>query len=131
VNGHEDQFVEIINNGEEAYDLSGYQLFYCSTDGRRMPNSQITVPDGMELEPGSVLTLTSPGSDFDGDASTDAVLPRDGFGVSLLDDAGNSVDRFGVFYDVVGLVTNAPDSACSDGIPLDRRFGKVSPEAAC
>jgi hypothetical protein len=130
VNGHEDQFVEIINNGEEAYDLSGYQLFYCSTDGRRMPNSQITVPDGMGLEPGSVLTLTGPGSDFDGDASTDAVLPRDGFGVSLLDDAGNPVDRVGVFYDDVGLVTNAPDSACSDGIPLDRRLGKVSPEAA-
>ncbi len=130
VNGHEDQFVEIMNNGDEDYDLSGYQLFYCSTDGRRMPTSGVTAPEGTVLAPGSVLTLTGPGSDHNGDASTDAVLPRDGFGVSLMDDSGNAVDRVGVFYDDVGLVTNAPDSPCSDGIPLDRRLGKVSPEAA-
>ena len=130
INGHEDQFVEIINNSEHAYDLSGYQLFYCTTDGRRMTNSQFTVPTGVELASGSVLTLTGPGSDHQGDASTDAVLPRDGFGVSVLDEAGNPVDRVGVFYDDVGQVTNAPDSPCSDGIPLDRRLGKVSPEAA-
>jgi len=130
VNGHEDQFVELINNGDEDYDLSGYQLFYCSTDGRRMPTSGVTAPEGTVLESGSVLTLTGPGSEHNGDASTDAVLPRDGFGVSLLDESGNPVDRVGVFYDDVGLVTNAPDSPCSDGIPLDRRLGKVSPEAA-
>src|SRR5690625_7289832 len=95
-----------------------------------MPTSGVTAPEGTVLESGSVLTLTGPGSEHNGDASTDAVLPRDGFGASLLDESGNPVDRVGVFYDDVGLVTNAPDSPCSDGIPLDRRLGRVSPQAA-
>ncbi|HIY65290.1 MAG TPA: lamin tail domain-containing protein, partial [Candidatus Agrococcus pullicola] len=94
---HAEQFVELANYGESAVDLSGFSLRYVDTTGRQIPDSAVTVPDGTELVPGAVLTVAGPDATAASDLRASATMPRDGYGVYLLNRAGEPLDRVGVF----------------------------------
>lgn len=128
--GAGDQFVELGNQGEADVDISGWQVHYCTPDGRRVPQAQATVPDGTPLEPGEAWTLVGPDHGAEGDARAADALNAEGYGVLVTDPEGAIVDRVAVYYDDVGVVTNAPLGPCNEGVPLDRRMSTLSYETA-
>ena len=88
-----DEFVEIVNAGTEAADLSGYRLAYRSATGTS-DVSLGTVPDGIVVEPGAFLLFG--GSGYAGahpaDRSFVPSLASAGGGVGLRDPSGALVD---------------------------------------
>jgi hypothetical protein len=98
-----DEFVEIVNAGTEAADLSGYRLAYRSTAGTS-DVSLGTLPDGTVLEPGAFLLFG--GSGYAGahpaDRSFATSLASAGGGVGLRDPSGALVDSV-----AWGTATNA------------------------
>ena len=126
------QYVEIINRGDTAADLSGLRFDYCSADGRRMPDPAAVVPAGVSLAPGGVFTVARPEAKIDGALETSLSFQQEGYGAMLTDATGALLDRVAVYYDDVGAVTNAPEGPCSgeDSVPLDRRLRFTSSEEA-
>lgn len=126
------QYVEIINRGDSAADLSGLRLDYCSADGRRMPEPAAVVPAGVSLAPGGVFTVARPEAKIDGALETSQSFQQEGYGALLFDATGALLDRVAVYYDDVGAVTNAPEGPCSGegSVPLDRRLRFTSSEEA-
>ncbi|PWD49910.1 hypothetical protein C8046_03655 [Serinibacter arcticus] len=126
-----EQFVELAARGSESTDVSGWQVHYCSVDGRRVAEPQAVIPDGTVLAPGQAWTLVGPDAPVGlvGDAVATGRMDAAGYGVVVTDRAGAVVDRVGVYYDDVGLVTNAPTGPCRAGVPLDRRQSTTSVSA--
>jgi hypothetical protein len=115
-----DEFVEIVNTGTEAADLSGYRLAYRSAAG----TSDVSLdglPDGTVLEPGAFLLFG--GSGYAGahpaDRSFATSLASAGGGVGLRDSAGALVDSvaWGTATNVFveGAVAPAPTIAPAPG----------------
>ena len=129
--GQKAQYIEIINNGTAAADLSGLRVDYCAADGRRMMDPAAVVPDGFSLAPGGVLTVARPEAGVKDALETDATFEQEGYGATITDATGTLLDAVGVYYDDVGKVTNAPEGPCSSaGVPLDRRMRFTSIEEA-
>lgn len=98
-----DEFVEIVNTGTEAADLSGYELAYRSAAGTS-DVSLATLPDGTVLAPGAFLLFG--GSGYAGAHPADRLfatsLASAGGGVGLRDLSGGLVDSV-----AWGTATNA------------------------
>jgi hypothetical protein len=115
-----DEFVEIVNTGTEATDLSGYRLVYRSAAGTS-DVSLATLPDGSVLAPGALLLFG--GSGYAGahaaDQSFATSLASAGGGVGLRDPSGALVDSvaWGTATNsfVEGAVAPAPTIAPAPG----------------
>ena len=112
--GTGDNFFELTNTGDNAVDVTGWQVYRCTGTGRVYKDMlQLTLPDG-EMAPGEVLTATRAGADStvnDPDATYDTSFNADdGFGLMVVDRGLNVVDSVGVFDRV--------DSPCTVGTPL-------------
>ena len=97
------EFVEIVNTGTAAADLSGWKLVYRSAAG----TSDVvlaTVADGTSLAPGGFFLFggAAYAGGPHGDQSFSASIAATGGGVGLRDAAGNLVDSVGW-----GTATNA------------------------
>jgi hypothetical protein len=114
------EFVEIVNAGTEAADLSGYRLAYRSAAGTS-DVSLGTLPDGTVLEPGTFLLFG--GSGYAGahpaDRSFVPSLASAGGGVGLRDPSGALADSvaWGTATNafVEGVVAPAPTIAPAPG----------------
>ena len=115
-----DEFVEIVNAGTEAADISGYRLAYRSAAGTS-DASLGTLPDGTVLEPGAFLLFG--GSGYAGahpaDRSFATSLASAGGGVGLRDASGALADSvaWGTATNafVEGAVAPAPTIAPAPG----------------
>jgi lamin tail-like protein len=115
-----DEFVEIVNTGTAAADLSGYRLAYRSAAGTS-DVSLDTLPDGTLLEAGALLLFG--GSAYAGahpaDRSYATSLASAGGGVGLRDPLGALVDSvaWGTATNafIEGLVAPAPTIAPAPG----------------
>jgi hypothetical protein len=115
-----DEFVEIVNAGTEAADLSGYRLAYRSAAGTS-DVSLDALPDGTLLEPGAFLLFG--GSGYAGAQQADrtfaASLASAGGGLGLRDPSGALVDSvaWGTATNafVEGAVAPAPTIAPAPG----------------
>jgi lamin tail-like protein len=115
-----DEFVEIVNVGTEAADLSGYRLVYRSAAGTS-DVSLGTLPDGTMLAAGAFLLFG--GSGYAGahpaDGSFATSLASAGGGIGMRDPAGSLVDSaaWGTATNafVEGVVTPAPTIAPAPG----------------
>jgi hypothetical protein len=115
-----DEFVEIVNAGTEAADLSGYRLAYRSAAGTS-DVSLGTLPDDTVLQPGAFLLFG--GSGYAGaylaDRSFAASLASAGGGVGLRDPSGALADSvaWGTAANafVEGAVAPAPTIAPAPG----------------
>lgn len=108
-----DTFFELRNWGEQAVDLTGWQVFRCSAQGLRS-NVGRTEGDltGVVLEPGQVFTVSKIG--MVGDDHMSAPFMTSGFGLYLQ----NSDDELA---DAVGVYPNEPwttQSECTTGANL-------------
>jgi len=89
-------FVELLNDGDAAEDIGGWQLYRCTASGRITSASlETTVPAGTVLLPGEYWV------------TEDVGLAEVTFGVKLESAAGLLVDRVSV--------SDHADSACQDG----------------
>lgn len=112
--GTGDNFFELTNTGDNAVDVTGWQVYRCTGTGRVYNDMlQLTLPDGA-MDPGEVFTATRAGADStvdDPDATYDTSFNADdGFGLMVVDRDLNVVDSVGVFDRV--------DSPCTVGTPL-------------
>jgi len=115
-----DEFVELVNTGTEAANLSGYRLVYRSAAGTS-DVSLATLPDGTVLAPGTFLLFG--GSGYAGghpaDRSFATSLASAGGGVGLRDPSGVLVDSvaWGTATNsfVEGAVAPAPTIAPAPG----------------
>lgn len=125
-------FVEIANRGEEEVDISDWEVYYCTADGRRIPTPQAQFEQGATLAPDEVFTLANPNpaEGLGHDAVARDELDPEGYGVMITDEEGAIVDRVGVYYSYAGAVTNAPPSLCTGEMPLDVRVAKESVDKA-
>ncbi len=115
--GKADDFVELVNAGNEPVDLAGWELYRCTTQGRLSSDTLQTRLRGV-LQPGERFVAGGP--DFDGaaDARYPTSLADAGFGVALHDATGALVDEV--------AVSAYGDSACQSGhdkLPAILDFG--------
>ena len=115
-----DTFFELRNWGDTAVDLTGWQVFRCSTQGLRS-NIGRTEGDlaGVVLEPGEIYTVSKIG--MPGDAHISSPYMTGGFGLYL----ENPLDQLA---DAVGVYPNEPwptTSECTLGanLPNSLAFG--------
>jgi hypothetical protein len=115
-----DEFVELVNVGTEAADLSGYRLVYRSAVG----TSDVllgTLPDGTMLAAGAFLLFGGSGyaGAYPADLSFATSLASSGGGVGLRDPSGSLVDSaaWGTATNafVEGTVALAPTIAPAPG----------------
>ncbi len=98
------EFLEILNSGSEAVDISGYHF---------IAGVQDTVPEGVTLEPGAYYVFCERASammaifGIVADQWTDGALGNGGETVTFADAAGNAVDE--VTYDDQGDWPTQPD----------------------
>lgn len=103
--GSADDFVELRNDGDDAVDLGGWQVFRCSATGRVRPGQlQVTIAAGTRLEPGETWVAGAEGFTGDADARYATPLADRAFGILVRDAAGALVDRV--------AVSAHDDSAC-------------------
>jgi hypothetical protein len=115
-----DEFVEIVNAGATAVDLSGYKLVYRSAAGAS-DVSLVTLPDGTTLAAGAFVLFG--GSGYAGahpaDRSFSTSLASSGGGLALRDPSGIVVDSvaWGTATNafVEGTVAAAPTITASPG----------------
>lgn len=109
--GPGDDFLELRNDGEQAVDLGGWQVYRCSASGRVRPSTlELTVPPGTRLEPGETWVIGSAGFEGDVDARLGAPLADREFGILVRTGDGALVDRV--------AVTAYGDSACQGDVKL-------------
>ena len=120
-----DEFVEIVNAGTAAADLSGWKLVYRSAAG----TSDVvlaTVPDGTSLAAGGFYLFGGAGyvSGPAADQSYSTSIAATGGGVGMRDAAGNLVDSVGwgtaTNALVEGTVAAAPDTTEAPGTSIGR-----------
>ena len=115
-----DEFVEIVNAGTEAVDLSGYELAYRSAAGTS-DVSLATLPGGSVLAPGAFLLFGGAGyaGAHPADLSFATSVASAGGGVGLRDPSGALVDSvaWGTATNafVEGAVAPAPTIAPAPG----------------
>lgn len=103
--GDGDEIVELVNRGDVAEPIGGWQLFRCTATGRSTPATrELTIPEGTVLEPGARWLIA--GRDYSGDANARLAgsLANVEFGVLLRTADGALVDRI--------AVSAHADSAC-------------------
>ncbi|PZQ89856.1 MAG: hypothetical protein DI534_08800 [Leifsonia xyli] len=117
-----DVFFELRNWGEEAVDLTGWELYRCSEMGLRR-NTGSTEGDltGRVLRPGQVLTISRIG--MPGDVHITSSLPNGGFGLYLENPQGEPVD-------MVGIYPNEPWPTRSECTPPGGNLPNTLDEAA-
>jgi hypothetical protein len=107
-----DEFVELVNVGSAAADLSGYKLVYRSASGTS-DVSLATIPSGTTLAAGSFYLFG--GSAYAGspppDQSFSTGLASTGGGLALRDASGAIVDSLGYGNAVNAFVRGAPAPA--------------------
>ena len=107
-----DEFVEIVNVGTAAADLSGYRLVYRSASGTS-DVSLATIPSGMTLQASGFYLFG--GSAYAGtpppDQSFSTGLASTGGGLALRDASGTIVDSLGYGNAVNAFVRGAPAPA--------------------
>lgn len=107
-----DEFVEIVNVGTAAADLSGYKLVYRSASGAS-DVSLATIPSGTTLAAGGFYLFG--GSSYAGspppDQSFSTGLASTGGGLALRDASGTIVDSLGYGNAVNAFVRGAPAPA--------------------
>jgi Lamin Tail Domain/Collagen triple helix repeat (20 copies) len=107
-----DEFVEIVNVGSAAADLSGYKLVYRSGSGTS-DVSLATIPSGTTLAAGGFYLFG--GSAYEGspppDQSFSTGLASTGGGLALRDASGTIVDSLGYGNAVNAFVRGAPAPA--------------------
>jgi hypothetical protein len=107
-----DEFVEIVNIGNAAADLSGYKLVYRSGSGTS-DVSLATIPSGTTLAAGGFYLFG--GSGYAGspppDQSFSTGLASTGGGLAVRDASGTIVDSLGYGNAVNAFVRGAPASA--------------------
>ncbi|GAA1825580.1 lamin tail domain-containing protein [Nesterenkonia flava] len=125
-------FLELANRGEDPVDVSEWEIYFCSSDGRRIPQAQYTFERDSTLEPGEVFTLANPepAEGMAHDAVANIPLGTEGYGALITNGERAVVDRVGVFYSYSGAVTNAPPSLCTGELSLDYRVAKESQDKA-
>jgi hypothetical protein len=120
-----DEFVEIVNTGTAAADLSGWKLVYRSADG----TSDVvlaTVPDGTSLAAGGFYLFGGAGyvSGPAADQSYSTSIAATGGGVGIRDADGNLVDSVGwgtaTNAFVEGTVAAAPGTTEAPGTSIGR-----------
>ncbi|GHF16194.1 lamin tail domain-containing protein [Pseudolysinimonas yzui] len=105
--GSGDDFVELRNDGTSVVDLSGWELFRCTAEGRVRPDTlQLTIPEGTRLDPGERWVAGGPGFTGDADAEYATSLADATSGALLRDADGALVDRV--------AIAGIRDSACQD-----------------
>lgn len=92
-------FVELVNDGDQTADLTGWTVDRCLANGRRALEP-VTVIDGVALAPGATHVVPLTGTPPD----------EDGYGFSVHDADGRLVDRAGAYF--------ALYSPCTDGVSL-------------
>lgn len=116
--GDSDEFVELVNDGDQAVDLGGWTLARCTGSGRmRVDTIQLTIPAGTSLAPGERYLIA--GAEYSGaandaasagtaaaDATAASAMADLAFGVAIADADGLVVDRV--------AVARLADSACQD-----------------
>ena len=107
-----DEFVEIVNVGTAAADLSGYRLVYRSASGTS-DVGLVTIPSGTRLPAGGFYLFG--GSAYAGspppDQSFSTGLASTGGGLALRDASGTIVDSLGYGNAVNAFVRGAPAPA--------------------
>jgi hypothetical protein len=120
-----DEFVEIVNTGTAASDLSGWKLVYRSAAG----TSDVvlaTVPDGTSLAAGGFYLFGGAGyvSGPAADQSYSTSIAATGGGVGIRDADGNLVDSVGwgsaTNAFVEGTVAAAPGTTEAPGTSIGR-----------
>jgi hypothetical protein len=120
-----DEFVEIVNSGTAAADLSGWKLVYRSATG----TSDVvlaTVPDGTVLGAGAFYLFGGAGyvSGPAADQSYSTSIAATGGGVGIRDGGGALVDSVGwgtaTNAFVEGAVTAAPATSAAPGTSTGR-----------
>jgi hypothetical protein len=120
-----DEFVEIVNTGTAAADLSGWKLVYRSAAG----TSDVvlaTVPDGTSLAQGGFYLFGGAGyvSGPAADQSYSTSIAATGGGVGIRDAGGNLVDSVGwgtaTNAFVEGTVAAAPVTTEAPGTSIGR-----------
>ncbi|WP_309713017.1 lamin tail domain-containing protein [Pseudolysinimonas sp.] len=105
--GSGDDFLELRNEGSDVVDVSGWQLFRCTAEGRIRPDTrQLTIAEGTRLQPGEHWVAGGPDFTGDADASYGTSLADATSGVLLRDAQGALVDRV--------AITGIRDSACQE-----------------
>ena len=103
--GDGDEIVELVNRGETAEPIGGWQLFRCTAAGRVTPATrELVIPDGTVLEPGARWLVVGSAYPGDADARLTSSLANVEFGVLLRTADGALVDRI--------AVSAHDDSAC-------------------
>jgi hypothetical protein len=109
--GPDDDFVELLNTGDEPEEIGGWQVFRCSASGRVRPDTlQVTVPAGTLLPPGTTWVAAAHGFTGDADARYATPLADREFGILVRTAEGALVDRVGI--------TAYGDTACQDEAKL-------------
>ncbi|MDF1479296.1 lamin tail domain-containing protein [Leifsonia sp. H3M29-4] len=92
-----DEFVELVNTGDEIESIGGWSLYRCTATGRSRANTlELTVQAGVQLAPGERWVIG--GAQFEGAAGArlHSSLADLEFGVLMRDGEGALVDRVAV-----------------------------------
>lgn len=96
--GGNDEFVELINAGPTAIDVSGYKLNASNASGT--VGTRLTLPSGTSIGPGCHLLLTNAGSSgYSGSVAGDLSYSTgvtDTGGLAILDASGTVLDQVGL-----------------------------------
>ncbi|WP_256838566.1 lamin tail domain-containing protein [Ornithinimicrobium faecis] len=107
-------FIELTNYGDDAMDISGWQIFRCGQAGSGY-GPQAVVEDGTVLAPGDQFTAVAEDSDYEGDATYATNLHSFGFGAFIQDADGQRRDAIGFYHEDV-----TTDCKTNDGEWLQR-----------
>lgn len=103
--GDADEIVELVNRGQTAETIGGWQLFRCTAAGRATSATrELVIPEGTVLEPGARWLVAGQGYPGEADARLATSLANVEFGVLLRTADGALVDRV--------AVSAHDDSAC-------------------
>lgn len=105
--GDGDEVVELVNRGNTAEPIGGWELFRCTAAGRATPATrELVIPEGTVLEPGARWLVAGHAYPGEADARLNGSLANVEFGVLLRTADGALVDRV--------AVSAHADSACQD-----------------
>jgi hypothetical protein len=124
-NGSSDNFIELANFGDQPVDIGAWEVWRCLAPGYRLPTYlQVTVPDGVVLEPGATFVAAHqsvevpPGVPH---AHYETSLANDGFGAMVEDRHGNIMDAVAVI-ESDGVHQIPMNSPCAQGTALPNRL---------
>lgn len=104
----DDEFIELLNTGDEPEDVGGWELFRCTATGRLTADTrELTIEQGTMIAPGQRWVIGGHGFTGDADATIAHSIAGVNFGVLLQSADDRLVDRV--------AVSAHDDSACQDG----------------